>query len=336
MKIVFLTRLFYPDIGGVEKHVLEIGKRMVKDGHKVLVITESKGEGREVMEGVEIRRVRTPSNWFKKFYIWIWLLRSRKYIREADIIHAHDVYYWYFPLRFIYPGKKSFITFHGYESYPIKKRAIMVRKISEKLSNGNIIVGDFIKKWYGTKPNFVIYGGVDSPAKYVKPGTKDSALFIGRLDEQTGIMDYANAVDLITEKIKDFKFTIIGDGEFTQRLSRYRPLGFKPNPEAYFKSHNFAFVSRYLTVLEALANQRLVFALYDNPVKEDYLKMSPFSRFIVIENNSERLAEKVLEYLRNDDMSKKMVEEGYKWVKTQTWDGVVDKYYRLWGLTSLK
>lgn len=336
MKIVFLTRRFYPDVGGVEKHVYEIGRRMVKDGHKVLVITESKGEGREVMEGVEIRRIKTPENWFKKFYIWLWLLRSRKYIAGADIIHAHDVYYWYFPFRFLYPSKKSFVTFHGYESYPIRKRAIIVRKISEIFSNGNIIVGDFIRKWYGTKPNFVIYGGVDLPTSYTNPVNKNSAVFIGRLDGQTGIIDYAKAVDLIREKIKDFKFTIVGDGEFAARLSRYKPLGFRSNSENFFKSHNFAFVSRYLTILEALADRRLIFALYDNPVKEGYLKMSPFSKFIVIENNPEKLAEKVLEHLKNDDMSKKMVEDGYKWVKTQTWDEIVEKYYRLWGLTRLK
>ena len=28
-------------------------------------------------------------------------------------------------------GKKSFITFHGYETYPIKRRAIVIRKLSE-------------------------------------------------------------------------------------------------------------------------------------------------------------------------------------------------------------
>ena len=93
--------------------------------------------------------------------------QNRSLIKEADVIHAHDVYFWYFPFRFLFPFKKSFVTFHGYESYPIRKKAIMVRKLSEYLANGNIIVGDFIKKWYGTTPNYVIYGGVEiSNIKY--------------------------------------------------------------------------------------------------------------------------------------------------------------------------
>ena len=40
MKIVFLCRLFYPHIGGVETHVLEVGKRLIKKGHRVTIVTE--------------------------------------------------------------------------------------------------------------------------------------------------------------------------------------------------------------------------------------------------------------------------------------------------------
>ncbi|HEX8932546.1 MAG TPA: glycosyltransferase, partial [Patescibacteria group bacterium] len=40
MKILFLARRFYPDIGGVEKHVLEISKRLAAIGHEVTVVAE--------------------------------------------------------------------------------------------------------------------------------------------------------------------------------------------------------------------------------------------------------------------------------------------------------
>jgi len=40
MRLCFLARRFYPEVGGVEKHVMEIGKRLVKKGHKVIVIAE--------------------------------------------------------------------------------------------------------------------------------------------------------------------------------------------------------------------------------------------------------------------------------------------------------
>ena len=200
MRILFLTRRFYPGIGGVEKHVEEVGKILVKKGHDLTVVTKSHGE-KSLYRGIKIKRIeKTPDNWFEKFYVWIWFWKNKQLIKNADIVHAHDVFYWYLPFRFMFPRKKVFITFHGYESYPVRKRAIIVRRISELLSNGNICVGDFIKKWYGTKANFVIYGAVNVSAVGKRPINRQSAIFYGRLDDQTGVLDYAKATELIKEK----------------------------------------------------------------------------------------------------------------------------------------
>ena len=332
MTILFFARRFYPDVGGVEKHVLEIGKRLVKDGHNVIVVTESQGKEKEI-KGIRIFRIKTPENWFKKFYIWKWLWKNRSLIEKSDVVHAHDVYYWYFPFRFLFPLKRSFVTFHGYESYPISKRAIIVRKISEKLAFGNIIVGYFIKKWYHTTPVYAIYGGVDvSSIKHqVTSIKKESAIFIGRLDEQTGILDYAKAVDLIKKIYPDFKFQIYGDGKFKKRVEQFKPVGFVKDAEKKISNYNFAFASRYLSILEALANKRLVFALYDNPVKRDYLKMAPFAKFIIIEKTPENLAKKVLFYIKHPEQERMLTEKGFIWVKSQSWEKIVRIYLRLWG-----
>ncbi len=333
MKILFLSRRFWPDIGGVEKHVLEISKILVKKGHEVTVITQSQGKSNSI-NGIGVVRIsKNPKNSSEKLYVWKWFWKNRNLIRESDIIHTHDVYFWYFPFRFLFPFKKSFVTFHGYESYPIKKRAIIIRKISEKLSNGNIIVGDFIRKWYGTTPNYTIYGGVhlsESRIKNQELWRRESAVFIGRLDEHTGILDYAKAVDLVRKDFPKFDFTIIGDGKYFNSLKKYRPLGFKSHSIKYLKQNNFAFVSRYLSILEALACKRLVFALYDNPVKEDYLKMAPFAKFIVIENSPVKLAEEVIFYLNNAKKVDELVNKGYDWAKKQTWEKVVNTYLKLW------
>src|SRR6266404_2210228 len=179
MKIVFLCRFFYPHIGGVEKHVMEISKRLIKKGHEVTVITEmpaavSDSKKRllrfeklelaltESVNGIKIYRIfNGGEDKFKKFRIWKEMLRLQKVIQNADVVHCHDVFFWYLPFRFLYPQKPVYTTFHGYERYPITKSAIRVRKLSEKLSWGNICIGDFIPKWYGTKATIVSYGGVD-------------------------------------------------------------------------------------------------------------------------------------------------------------------------------
>ena len=77
MTILFFARLFYPHIGGVEKHVLEIGKILIKKGHKIIVFTElhdKKLKLQERFEGIQVYRVPVgKDNWFKKFRIWWWL-----------------------------------------------------------------------------------------------------------------------------------------------------------------------------------------------------------------------------------------------------------------------
>ncbi|MDO8659724.1 MAG: glycosyltransferase, partial [Candidatus Parcubacteria bacterium] len=163
MKVLFLTRLFYPHIGGVEKHVLEISKILIKKGYKVIVVAEKHQDNlrnKEEFNGITIYRIDVGNNqWFKKFKIWWWFIKHIGFLKKADIIHCHDVFFWYLPFRFLFLKKPVYTTFHGYESYPISKRAIFVRKISEILSWGNICIGDYIKKWYGTKPTYISYGG---------------------------------------------------------------------------------------------------------------------------------------------------------------------------------
>ena len=73
MKIIFLARLFYPHIGGVEKHVMEISKILLKKGNEVIVITEQLEDTnlKEIKDGIIIYRVPVGrDDWFKKFRVW--------------------------------------------------------------------------------------------------------------------------------------------------------------------------------------------------------------------------------------------------------------------------
>lgn len=335
MNILFLSRLFYPHIGGVEKHVMEISKILIQEGHKVTVICEKHDSDAltEKKDNIKICRISVgKNNWFKKFRIWIELWKHLNLIKQADIIHCHDVFFWYLPFRFLFPFKKIFTTFHGYENYPLKQMNILMRKISEKLSMGNICVGDFMKKWYGTKPSYVTYGAV-SEVKNVKLKIKNenSAIFIGRLDEQTGIKTYTETVKIIRKKIPDFEFQIIGDGKFRKEIEKdFSVLGFQENPEKYLPKYNFAFVSRYLSILEAMAARRLVFAVYDDPLKEDYLRMTPFSKYIIISGSSSELVSKIFFYLDNPKEKEEIIEVAFNWVIGHTWDEMANIYLRLW------
>ena len=49
-----------------------------------------------------------------------------------------------------------------------------------------------------------------------------------------------------------------------------------PKAGKYFYKYKYAFVSGYLSMLEAMAQNTPVFTYYANPLKYDYLNMTPF------------------------------------------------------------
>jgi len=356
MTIVFLARRFYPQVGGVEKHVLEIGKRLVKKGHKVIVITElekntnvddyhlayksARLTGK--VEGIEIFRINPGSeNWFKKFRIWKELWWIKTLFVSADVIHCHDVFFWYLPFRFLFPTKKVYTTFHGYEGNLIPgKKAIFMHKLAEKFSQGNICVGDVLTKWYGTKPTFVTYGAVDrilikQGLKSLKPD-KD-IIFIGRLEEETGILEYLKALSVLQTKSINLHLDVYGDGLLMTESLNYSKehnlrvdfKGFVGSASEYIKNYEYVFCSRYLGILEAMALQKPVFTVYNNEIKKDYLQMTPFAKYISITGDSVLIGNAVSSYIEKKNLE---VSRAYLWVKNETWEKMVNLYLRLWNI----
>lgn len=340
MKIIFFSRLFYPHIGGVEKHVYEIGNILVSKGHEVTVLTET-AEGPGEIDGIKIVRFNNgKDDWFKKFRVWRNIWKERDLIKYCDVLHIHDVFFWYIPLRFILPLKKVFITFHGYEGNKVPGfKDKVIHKIAEKLTNGNICIGDFFKKWYGAKPNFVIYGGANLPKIVItKKKLKNiNFLFLGRLEEETGILEYLKALVLLKEKNIKFNLVVLGDGKLrteAERIAKKNKIsvqlkGFKGEISEYLSKCDFVFASRYLAILESLSYKKKVFAVYNNQIKKDYLEMSPFSNFVSISGNYLDLFKELSKSVHNYSSGRANL-KGYSWVIKNSWDFVTNKYLSLW------
>lgn len=340
MNIVFLSRLFYPHIGGVEKHIFEISKVLIEQGHRVTIISEKTDdplgnlsrEQRLVLNKCTLFYIPTEQTWFKKFTIWKWISQHKNIVELADVIHCHDVFFWMLPYKLLHPFTKIFTTFHGYESYPVKKNAIIMRKISELLSNGNICIGDFIPKWYKTRPTLISYGAVHTPENPKSPSVS-SAVFFGRLDEQTGVLMYRDAFLKIREVYPHFLLTIVGDGKYKKNLESIKGITVMPftaDVTTLIQNNRFIFVSRYLSILEALAQKRPVIAVYDNPIKEDYLRLSPFAKYITIAGTAQKVATSVIDSLRNDIADQIKIKKGYQFATMQTWEKLVNDYLFLW------
>ncbi|HUQ84982.1 MAG TPA: glycosyltransferase family 4 protein [Candidatus Limnocylindrales bacterium] len=346
MNIIFFTRRFCPQIGGVEKHALMVGKNLIKLGHKVTVIAEgNNNEKSKEIDGISVKRIVSgENNWFKKFRIWRKLFEIKKLLKNADVIHCHDVFFWYLPFKIINPSKKVFTTFHGHETkFPPDKKAIIIRKISEHLSSGNICVGEYIKKWYHTKPNFVIYGGVNlvknqksfhstgSEREIKNQKSNLTITFIGRLEKDLGIMSYLKSLDLLKKNKIPFDFKSYGEGPLASRIEKYGEVKeFVSDSTEAIEFADIVFCSSYLLMLEALIHKKIVISVYENKLKEDYLRNSPFANFVYICKDASEIYDVIKSVLDNPWKSEAMVNNGYLWAKDQTWEKVTKTYLELW------
>jgi glycosyltransferase involved in cell wall biosynthesis len=267
-----------------------------------------------------------------KVGVWAWMVGNIQLFKEADVIHVHDVYWWYFPLRFLLLRKASFITFHGYEGSGLPTlKAKIIRKVSEILADGSICVGAFMRKWYWAKPDQVIFGAADftpTPLPHFK-----SMVFIGRLDYDTGIMTY---LEMLRYLPKEFTLDVYGDGPLLSKVQaiikkQRLPVGlheWTDEVEQVLKSSRYALVSRYLGIIEAMQVGRLVVAAYNNEIKKDYLLTHPQKTNMIIGREAKALAVQLLSLSTSQE--KNMIEPAQDWAKTQTWEKIARGYIHLW------
>ena len=96
---------FYPHIGGVERHIEELLEHLKGKEYSFKVITEKFDDNLKSVEHTEICDIYRIGYRKRKFLglfeIWLSLLKLRKNIQEADIIHIHDVFIWNLPFKFL-------------------------------------------------------------------------------------------------------------------------------------------------------------------------------------------------------------------------------------------
>lgn len=319
MNIIFFTRLYYPHIGGVEKHVKRLAETLTAQKHKLTIITEqysSQLPEHETKNNITILRILVPqSAKHKKFYIWKWILLHRKLFIEADILHVHDVVFWLYPFKLLRPRTKIFATFHGWEGiFPIPFLNIVKRMLDAHLCSGNICIGDYISKWYHVKPSIVSYGAVDINVQKRVVLPRNKLLFLGRLDKDTGYTECIQRYNNLKPKL-NWSLTVAGNGPLRvlkPKDSMY--LGFIKNPYKEMLSAKYIYTTGYLGILEALYLKKPVLCSYDNPVKKDYLLMHPMSKYFIFDS----------------EVDKKINVEAFEWAQKQTWEKLSNCYLELW------
>ena len=331
MKVVFASRLFWPHLGGVEKHVEQLSIELIKQGHEVVVVTscfDKKLKLQQKVNGIKVIRVDFESLQSKKG-IWGWVVANKNIFFEADIVHAHDIAWWLTPLKIVHPLFKFYTTFHGHEGLDKPAlNAVIHRKIIETFSTGTICIGDFISKWYFARPDLVSYGGSSLPRK-LKEKEKNSAVFVGRLDKDGGVLEYLKGLAISQLEIK---LSVYGDGTLRKQAEKYCKnknlnvnfFGFIENVEEKFDQSEMAFVSGYLAIAEAMQRSCQVFAHFSNELKKDYLTMHPQSQNMKIFKTGKELAS----HLTGKNHSN--TKQAQAWANQQTWSKLTKEYLSLW------
>jgi glycosyltransferase involved in cell wall biosynthesis len=332
MRILALAPSFYPAVGGVETHVRRVSEALAERNHGVTVLTHADEPGEEQLGPVHVVRLR------RSHALSAWL-GARPHLAAADVIHCHDAYsflHFYLPSCWLPPRRAVFGTFHGYEGYPIPAEAIRRRAFVRRHVINCLCMGEFICQHYQTACYAVSYGGVDSVPTPGPPPDTPSAVFIGRLAEDTSLMLYLEALVSLRDEHGDrLRLTVVGDGPLrliaekyveAQRLS-VRFLGAVADPTPLLAESSFAFVSGYLAIWQALAHRRLVFAVYENELKRDYLRGFPEAdKVLVVEREPAALSSRLREHLENPGLADARLERGAQLAAENTWDRVAALY----------
>lgn len=345
-RILFLTRLYLPHIGGVETHIHHLSQRLLGE-YEITVIAErdSSTELKEqILEGVRVYRITLPKNQTNKFTIWKWVFSHISLFLQSDIIHIHDVFFWILPL---YPvlkltGKKIYITFHGYEGTqnPTSKQKFW-HQLAALLCDGNICIGGFHQQWYGVKPTLVSFGAVQPFAKQKNKRKLENQikfLYVGRLSADTGILSYLQALKEL-KPTYNLTLDVYGDGpqrEAAETYVKHEKLsvhfhGFIPSQDIPWQTYDVAFVSRYLAILESFLVGLPVVAQYNVEIKRDYLCLSPFKNWIIAAHTPHEIAKGISQVLSAEFQSNIRAAQG--WSHTQTWEKLCQTYIKLWDNT---
>lgn len=346
MRIVFFVHRYWPSVGGVEKYTHELAKALTARGHRVDVVAGATSEGlreHDVHEGVAVHRfpaLRSP--W--RCRLWLW--RRRPLFVAADVVHVsntHMLEYFWRMLGPLVDRRKVFLTRHGMScNHPVpeSEKARAVR--SRLLAAGVVHDGTFIGKWLGVEADLCPDQGLNPTAGELAPVPEPpptSAVYIGRLEPDSGIRIYLDGVRRLTrDHGKTFSLDVFGDGSLAPALRRrvecerleVRFHGAIPNAQDRIPDACFAFIDGRMAIQEAMARRRLVIAAFVDPLKRDYIRGESFSPYVIAVGDGEVLAERVAHYIDHAEHRRDLVARAFQHAQTLSWGKAADAYLALW------
>ncbi len=235
---------YFPDMGGIETHVYEVGRRLVQKGVDVTILTTLPQRARSEVpreaysEGMRLLRVNA---WSHVGDLCIAPeVSSAIQAGEWDIVHCQGIHTLVPPLAMLAAKRARIpyvVTFHtGGHSSPLRNRvrAAQWKTLRRLLASAARLIGvsrfeaDYFRDMLRLPPESfsVIPNGAALPVVPPLPdmtsGISDSTLIVspGRLERYKGHQHMIAALPMIRERRQDARLLILGAGPYESALNK--------------------------------------------------------------------------------------------------------------------
>lgn len=346
LRIVFLVKRFWPDVGGVEKYIFELARAVREQGHRVdIVAGDPTGQRPRFEEHAGLRLHRFSSR-RSRWRIASQLCRVVPVLRSADVLNISDIEMLEFYQRMLawrVAPKAVCLTRHGMSGRDPVSQAERERHIRARAAVAAIFDdGEFIHRRYGVMPDSIPKPGLRPRAIDLEPHPEPdrlSAVFIGRIEPDTGLDIYLEALIALRDRFGlTLPLSVYGDGSCKPDLfirARSAALAIdwhvaQPDAQQRLWQGTVAFVSGRMAICEAMARRRLVAAAWVDPLKRDYILGEWFSPCLVAAPTGKELAERLHPFLTDAARRAARVERAFQAVVDLDWHRTADEYLRVW------
>lgn len=356
MKILFVSDLYYPHLGGISEHIFHLANEFEKMGHNIRILTGNMegtfrpdeyrviriGYGKKVKYNGSIGRVT----------LGVEILKLKKIIKDFDVVHAHGGLSPTLPiLALCFSKKTNFLTFHATFDrclpYKLCNRQFksLFNRIDGKIAVSKTAKESFSRYFPGDYK--IIPNGIDIKRFHPMNNKRENTiLFVGRIEKRKGLEYLLDALRYVKKEIKDVKLLIAGERyanykiEFPEEIKENIVfLGFvKPDklPEIYSSSNVFVSPaigneSFGIVLLEAMASGTPVIASdiqgYQCVINDG------IDGILFKQKDSKALADKIIEVLKNKNLQRILIQNGLKKAKKYAWENIsreiLEFYYEI-------
>jgi glycosyltransferase involved in cell wall biosynthesis len=340
MHIVHFANHFLPSAGGVEWSVLRTAEAQAQQGAQVTVITETpRGAFDDSALPFAVRRFRVPVRRpFTRIFYWRWMWRQRAVLRDADVLHFHDytpLVHWFLPLRAFIRGPRYAITFHGFEHWPLRVRHRILRALAARLCHVRFAVGEYVREIYGHPVDAVYLGAPVHSYPAVTPSEAMCFVYVGRLEEDTGIAEFAETLAAAAAEFRTrVQLEIAGDGRLRTRLESLRGSwmditlhGSVEDTYPVIERARFIVATGFLAIFEAFQTGIPVLFPALTGIKRRYIASIPEADTLLNAMRSREEMRQVLLGALTGDMHPQFVvraENARRFVSEHTWTDIAD------------